>query len=282
MKIGILGQGYVGSAMKVGFESLYPNLDTYDKYHIKKSTVSSLHELVENSDVIFICLPTPMKKNGECDISIVDNEIKKINLLCENKRRVIVIKSTVPPGTTHKMDNDYKNVSIVFNPEFLTELNFIEDFKSQNRIILGGSKEAVNIVEKIYNKIFPNVPIIKTESQTAEMVKYLTNIFLATKVAFANEMKIACDAIGVDYKKVIEYSLHDHRLGQSHWDVPGPDGKLGFGGSCFPKDINALIHFFDRHGLDNKLLKSVWETNLKVRPERDWEKLKGRAIVDED
>jgi UDPglucose 6-dehydrogenase len=114
------------------------------------------------------------------------------------------------------------------------------------------------------------------------MVKYLTNIFLATKVAFANEMKIACDAIGIDYKKVIEYSLHDHRLGQSHWDVPGPDGKLGFGGSCFPKDINALIHFFDRHGLDNKLLKSVWETNLKVRPERDWEKLKGRAIVDED
>ena len=92
-------------------------------------------------------------------------------------------------------------------------------------------------------------------------------------------MKMICDRIDVDYDQVVEYALYDERLGKSHWAVPGPDNKLGFGGSCFPKDINALIYFSKKEGLDLDLLKSVWETNLKVRPEKDWENLKGRAVV---
>ena len=281
MKIGILGQGYVGSAIKIGFQKKYKKLNTFDKYKDSSSTVSSLEELTKSSNIIFICLPTPMKENGECDTGIVEKEIIKIDQY-SNESKIIVIKSTIPPGTTKKIDAKNKNIDIVFNPEFLTEQNFIEDFKKQNRIVLGGNEKSVQVIEKIYKTIFPSTTIIKTDATTAEMIKYLTNTFLATKVSFANEIKMICDKIDVDYDKVVEYSLYDKRLGNSHWSVPGPDGKLGFGGSCFPKDINALIYFAKEKGLDLDLLQSVWETNLKVRPEKDWEDLKGRAVVKKD
>ena len=281
MKIGILGQGYVGSAIKIGFEKKYKKLNTFDKYKESSSTVSSLEELTKSSNIIFICLPTPMKENGECDIGIVEKEIIKIDQY-STEPKIIVIKSTIPPGTTKKIDTKSKNIDIIFNPEFLTEQNFIEDFKKQNRIVLGGNEKSVQVIEKVYKRIFPATTIIKTDATTAEMIKYLTNTFLATKVSFANEIKMICDKIDVDYDEVVEYSLYDKRLGNSHWAVPGPDGKLGFGGSCFPKDINALIYFAKEKGLDLDLLQSVWETNLKVRPEKDWEDLKGRAVVKKD
>lgn len=281
MKIGILGQGYVGSAIKIGFEKKYKKLNTFDKYKESSSTVSSLEELTKSSNIIFICLPTPMKENGECDIGIVEKEIIKIDQY-STEPKIIVIKSTVPPGTTKKIDTKSKNINIVFNPEFLTEQNFIEDFKKQNRIVIGGNEKSVQVIEEVYKRVFPTTTIIKTDATTAEMIKYLTNTFLATKVSFANEIKMICDKIDVDYDEVVEYSLYDKRLGNSHWAVPGPDGKLGFGGSCFPKDINALIYFAKEKGLDLDLLQSVWETNLKVRPEKDWEDLKGRAVVKKD
>jgi len=281
MKIGILGQGYVGLAIKVGFQPHYSDLNYFDKFHKKKSSVKNLEKLVHCSDIIFICLPTPMKKSGQCDTSIVRKEIVKINDYSSNKK-IVVIKSTVPPGTSLDIDNENDNIDVIFNPEFLTEKNFLEDFKKQNRIILGGNKSPVDILEQVYLKVFPKTKIIKTDSKTSEMIKYLTNAFLATKVSFANEMKIICDESGVDYDKVLKYALHDERLGKSHWAVPGHDNKFGFGGSCFPKDINALIYFAKKEGVNPEVLKSVWETNLKVRPEKDWEKLLGRAVVKED
>ena len=116
---------------------------------------------------------------------------------------------------------------------------------------------------------------------TAEMVKYFTNTFLATKVSFANEMKMICDGLNIDYDKVVEYSTYDERLGKSHWAVPGPDGHFGFGGSCFPKDINALIDVCYKMGVPAKTLFGAWKTNLEVRPEQDWKELRGRAVVDE-
>ena len=177
------------------------------------------------------------------------------------------------------LNKKYNYLSIVFNPEFLTEINFIEDFKKQNRIILGGPRPATTIMKMIYSKAFPKAHIIKTGSKTAEMVKYFTNTFLATKVSFANEMKEICDGLKIDYDKVVEYAIHDERLGKSHLAVPGPDGKLGFGGSCFPKDLNALIHLAGELELNTEVLKGAWNTNLKVRPEEDWKQLKGRAVT---
>ena len=110
------------------------------------------------------------------------------------------------------------------------------------------------------------------------MVKYLTNSFLATKVSFANEMYNLCSALNLDYDKVIEYAILDKRLGNSHWAVPGPDGDLGFGGHCFPKDLSAIIKITDDMGTLNNILKSVIKTNDDVRKNRDWEMMKGRAI----
>ena len=282
MKIGIVGQGYVGTAVKTIFEKHY-DVETYD-LDLDKCSVDYLEDLVELTNIIFVCVPTPMKKDGSCDTSIVEAVVKDINDMVVSRNvsgRIVAIKSTIPPGTTNKLNKECKNIQVVFNPEFLTEANFIEDFKNQNRIIIGGPRPATTKLRQVYSLVFPNVPIIKTGSKTAEMVKYFTNTFLATKVSFANEMFQICDELGIDYDKVVEYSTYDERLGKSHWAVPGPDGHYGFGGSCFPKDLNALIKLCENYDIIANVLTATWDTNLNVRPERDWKDLKGRAVVDE-
>jgi len=133
----------------------------------------------------------------------------------------------------------------------------------------------------MFRKVFQEVTIIKTGSNTAEAVKYFTNCFLATKVSFANEFKQICDEVDVDYDKVIEYALYDQRIGRTHFSTPGPDGRKGFGGSCFPKDLNALIYVAKSLGINPAVLSATWKKNLEVRPERDWEQLKGRAISED-
>ena len=161
----------------------------------------------------------------------------------------------------------------------MTEANSIEDFKNQNRIILGGPRPATTKVIRIFKKAFPRVNIIKTGSTIAEMVKYFTNCFLATQVSFANDMYDICGGLGIDYDKVLEYSLHDNRIGNTHLEVPGPDGDRGFGGHCFPKDLNALIKLAESIGLEPQILECVKSTNDNVRENRDWEQQKGRAVI---
>ena len=282
MNIGIVGQGYVGTAVKEVFSKHY-NVETYD-LDKDKCSVDYLEDIVELSNIIFVCVPTPMKKDGSCDTSIVEAVVKDINDMVVSRNvsgRIVAIKSTIPPGTTNRLNKECDNISVIFNPEFLTEANFIDDFKNQNRIIIGGERPSSTKLRQVYSLAFPNAKIVKTGSITAEMVKYFTNTFLATKVSFANEMKMLCDELKIDYDKVVEYSTYDERLGKSHWAVPGPDGKLGFGGSCFPKDLNAILDVCRELGVPAKTLYGVWETNLRVRPEEDWKELKGRAVVDE-
>ena len=281
MRIGVVGQGYVGTAVKTIFSKYY-SIETYD-LNKKISSCDSLNSLVNKTEIIFICVPTPMNKNGSCCIDTVESVIRDIDSFSKKikEKRIVVIKSTIPPGTTRRLDRRYKNISIIFNPEFLTESNFINDFKSQNRIIIGGDRNSSTKLRQIYSLVFPKATIIKTQSDTAEMVKYFINSFLATKVSFANEMKIICDQLDIDYDKIVEYSIYDERLGKSHWAVPGPDGYYGFGGSCFPKDINALLHFSQENDVTPETILGAWKTNLKVRPEKDWEELKGRAVKDE-
>ena len=282
MKIGIVGQGYVGTAVKEVFSKHY-EVETYD-LDKDKCSVDYLEDLVELTELIFVCVPTPMKKDGSCDTSIVEAVVKDINDMVVSRNvsgRIVAIKSTIPPGTTNRLNKECENISVIFNPEFLTEANFIDDFKNQNRIIIGGERPSSTKLRQVYSLAFPNAKIVKTGSITAEMVKYFTNTFLATKVSFANEMKMLCDELKIDYDKVVEYSTYDERLGKSHWAVPGPDGHLGFGGSCFPKDLNAILDVCRELGVPAKTLYGAWETNLKVRPEQDWKELKGRAVVDE-
>ena len=287
MKIGIVGQGYVGTAIKVGFEPHY-TVETYDKYDGFKSTVQ-LFDLVAECKVIFVCVPTPMNTDGTCHTDIVESVVKEIDKWSyaywgnKNIKPTVVIKSTIPPGTTDRLHRKYKSVDVIFNPEFLTEATFIEDFKNQNRIILGGVRRGTNKLRQVYSKVFPRTTIVKTGAKHAEMVKYFTNCFLATKVSFANEMKMLCDELDLDYDKVVEYATYDERLGKTHWAVPGPDGELGFGGHCLPKDLNALISVAvdNSLGLYINVLSGVLETNDKVRKERDWEQMKGRAVIHE-
>ncbi len=277
--IGIIGQGFVGTAIKEGMQHALI-VNTYDKFKSEASTCNSVKELCKKAKIIFVCLPTPMRTDGSCDLSIVESTIEEIDK--HSNFHIAVIKSTIPPGTTERLNKTFKNVSVVFSPEFLTEANFLDDFKNQNRIIIGGPRPATTIVKNMFRKVFQEVTIVKTGSNTAETVKYFTNCFLATKVSFANEMKQMCDEVNVDYDKVVEYGLYDKRIGRTHLSTPGPDGKSGFGGSCFPKDLNALIHVAKNNGVAPTVLQAVWEKNLEVRPERDWEKLKGRAVSKEN
>jgi UDPglucose 6-dehydrogenase len=191
---------------------------------------------------------------------------------------IVIIKSTIPPGTTERLNTLNKNINIVFNPEFLTEANAVEDYKNQNRIVIGGDRPYSSKVKTVFEKAFPKVPIVKTSSTIAEMIKYVTNTFLASKVSFANEMYQICQGLNIDYDKVIEYSRYDDRLGNSHWSVPGPDGDFGYGGHCFPKDVAALKYVANQLGVDTTVLDATIDKNTKVRTDKDWEKQVGRAV----
>ena len=276
MKIGIIGQGFVGNAIYQKFKN-YFDVKTYD---LKRNLSNASFEEVSLQDIIFVCLPTPMESDGKANTDLVEETIYKLSTAkSPNLFRTVVIKSTVPPGTTERLNNKYNNLHIAFTPEFLTEANAVEDFNNQNRVILGGPREATTKLRRMYSKIFPTAHIIKTGSTHAEMVKYLTNSFLATKVSFANEMYQLCEALNLDYDKVIEYATLDNRLGKTHWNVPGPDGDFGYGGHCFPKDVKALIHVASDCDVSSIILNAVDQKNNNVRTNRDWEQMKGRAII---
>ena len=281
MNIGIIGQGFVGSAIREGLENFY-KIRTYD---IDEEKCNSTHqEVCYRSDIIFVCIPTPMRNSGECDTRILESVVEKISKECTSdpgrNRPVLVIKSTIPPGTTERLNKiaSVLNGNICFSPEFLTEANSFEDFKNQTRIIIGGPRPATGLVKQMFRKAFPTIPIVKTGTKTAEMVKYFTNCFLASKVTFANQMFQICNDNNIDYDKVCEYALYDERIGKSHLAVPGPDGDLGFGGHCFPKDLAAMIVFGAISGGDVDFLKAVQDYNDKCRIIRDWEHMKGRAV----
>jgi UDPglucose 6-dehydrogenase len=271
--IGIIGQGFVGNAVYQKFIKYY-KVFTYD---LDKTKCNSEFQTTIRQPIVFVCLPTPMNLDGSCNINLVTDTLKQIDNAKECN--IAVIKSTVIPTTTKNLNKLFKNIDIVFNPEFLTEANAINDYENQSRIILGGPRPATTNLKYIFTQVFPKASIIKTDSTHAEMVKYITNTFLSVKVSYANQIQKLCEAINIDYDKVIEYATYDERIGKSHWAVPGPDGKFGYGGSCFPKDIKALIHLANEKGIDVSMLETSWTTNLKQRPDKDWEQLLGRAIT---
>lgn len=288
--IGVVGQGFVGSAIREGLKSHYELL-TYD---LDEDKCNSTHEeLCKDADIIFVCLPTPMRKDGSCDTRILEGELALIDweistLKHTNVRKkqnpVVVIKSTIPPGTTDNLIEGlkFKEIDVCFSPEFLTEANSFNDFKNQNRIVIGSNNSnAADLVEKMFAPVFPKADIVKTTPKNAEMCKYFINCFLASKVTFANQMFDICQSTGIDYDSVVKLALHDKRIGRSHLMVPGPDGDRGFGGHCFPKDLAAMIAFGEGHGANGNFLKEVQAFNDRIRKNRDWEGMKGRAVSDD-
>ena len=284
MNIGIIGRGFVGSAVANGFSSstgYNAKIRIYDKDASR--SLNSLEDTVNKSDFIFLSLPTPSNKDGSISLKILEDSLNEINAVNSNSENIVLLRSTVVPGTSEAFQKKFTNIRIVFNPEFLTERSAYFDFINQSRVILGGLSEHVEKVANLYSDRFgSHLPIIKTNFQTAELIKYMNNCFFATKVSFLNEMKQISDLVDADWDNAVEGFILDGRIGHSHINVPGHDGKFGFGGSCFPKDMRALITFIDQLNLDLKTLKGAWETNLVVRPEKDWEELKGRAVVEDE
>ena len=282
MKIGIIGKGFVGSAVQNGFS---PNtgcdveVRVYDKNPSK--SLHTLEKTVNESDVVFISVPTPAGIDGKIDLTILNDAINDINEVSVNRETIFLIRSTVVPGTTGNFQHIFSNLRLVFNPEFLTERSANFDFINQTRFILGGSKDNTTKVADLFRWRFGrSVSILETNYETAELIKYMNNTFFATKVSFMNDMKLLADKSGATWEDAVEGFVRDGRIGHSHLNVPGHDGRYGFGGSCFPKDIQAIINYADELGVEMDVLKGVWKTNLKVRPERDWEQLKGRAVID--
>jgi nucleotide sugar dehydrogenase len=271
-KVSIVGAGFVGTACEIGFEKI-ASIKIHDKY----KPTDSLETVVRHAEILFLALPTPMNEDGSCDTSIIEEVCHNIDNLAK-REKIIVLKSTVPPGTTDHLKSLYPNHNFIFNPEFLTEKNFIKDFKEQDRIILGKtSEESLMPLDSLYSDFIKTqvkpAKIFYVKAKEAEMVKYVTNCFLATKLSFYNEIYQICQASSIEYDSVLEVLRHDMRLGKTHMDVPGPDGQFGWGLSCFPKDINALIAHAKDSGVDPLVLESAWTKNLMVREVHDWEKL---------
>ena len=288
-KIGVVGNGYVGKATQL-FSCEDIQCLVYDKDPEKCIPLGTTPRDLKDCDFVFVCVPTPMKPNGSCDLSIVKSAIKDLAKAGVTKSK-IVIRSTVPVGTS-------ENLGVNFMPEFLTEKNWQSDFYNNNLWVFGmdnmndvtqtgtvmNFNENLNLFRNLlgrakeFDKIKENA-VTFTSTKNAEAIKYGRNSFLATKVSFFNEMQEFCVRNDLNYEVVRSLICVDSRIGDSHSQVPGPDGKRGFGGTCFPKDVSSMLYQMKKSKVQTMVLKNVKNRNEKVdRPEKDWKDNKGRAV----
>ena len=258
--IGIVGNGFVGNAVHQNFKDKVP-CKVYDVD--KTRSLNTLGEVIDQ-DFIFVCLPTPMKSSGECDLSILD---KFFEDLPDYIIGTFILKSTVPIGTTKKY---YEKHNVIHNPEFLTARNAIQDFANNERNIVGGDMDLCVDFVRMFEKYFPHIPNIITSSDESEAIKYFSNTFLAYKVAYFNKIYDLCKVVGMDYEVIREGLVADSRIGKSHTQVPGIDNDRGFGGTCFPKDLNSLIVQMESHNLNADMFKEIWKYNQEIRTVIDW------------
>jgi len=280
--VGLIGFGYIGKAINSAFKH-YTSVKAYD---INKDLGFKYKEVI-SSDIIFIAVPTPMEKDGSVHLDILTEAIEFLsNSLNEFKLefpKPVVIKSTIPPNFCKEIQVKYPNLFIIFSPEFLTERRSENDFIQQSRVILGVNPKfkenlAVKMIKQLFEARFPGIPIKVVDWNHASLLKYFLNVFFCTKISLFNEFAQIAYSLGINFDSLVEDILSDGRIGRSHHQVPGWDGQMGFSGSCFPKDCRGYINFAEKLGIDPKMAKASWDKNLEVRPEKDWEKLKGRAV----
>ena len=280
MKIGIIGNGFIGRAMQ---ELRNSNVAVvcYDKCaELCEPRGTNIRDLLD-CDIVFISVPTPMNKDGTANIHIVKSVVKELEEIGYNN--YTVVRSTVPPGTCDELN-------VYFMPEFLTETNSKNDFINNELWIYGlqgiekdaGFKTSITqLIETCYKeKRIKYDKIQWLTNKEAEMVKYFRNTFLAVKISYCNELYNLCQLNDIDYENVRAIAAQDKRIGMSHTSVPGPDGKFGFGGTCFPKDTYALFHFMKQSEMKSYVLAAAIERNMNEdRKEHDWEDDVGRAVV---
>lgn len=294
MKISIIGTGYVGlvqgacfadsgnhvicmdndekkiASLKKGIIPIYePGLEEMVKRNVQDGRLefsTSLKSAVEKSEIIFLCLPTPQSENGAADLRHV---LKVAEDLAEfvNGDKIVVSKSTVPVGTVDKIKQIIKKktkheVEVASNPEFLKEGAAVQDSLKPDRIIIGSrSKKAVAILRELYEPfVRTGNPIIVMDEKSAEMTKYAANAFLATKISFMNELANLCERVGADVDLVRKGIGSDPRIGQQFLFA-----GVGYGGSCFPKDVKALVRTAHEHEYEAKILRAVDEVNEKQK-----------------
>ena len=292
--IGIVGAGFVGCTYAKAFIDAGFNVlvnDINGNYAKKFSQfgylppVSSLATLTNVCDIVFICLPTPPQNylpNHVCrgiDINTIDCVLHELNRLNDGVayRLPVCIKSTLSPKMTDSFQCLYDNLELFFSPEFLTEDTPLEDVKNADRIVIGQSLDCdedecsgdlIYILESINTN--KNVQLVICSNTEAELIKLMSNTFLATKVIFANTFYNICKEINANYNIVQNGVILDSRIGNSHLNVPGPDGKFGYSKSCFPKDMGNIVSFCQRHNINADLLDMVQKLNSQFRSEHDW------------
>ena len=240
MKLGIVGHGFVGTAVNHGFTRDVQKF-IVDPKHNSTNTIEDL--IAFKPDATFVAVPTPQLESGECNTAILEDVMQQLN---KCKGLLVIVKSTVPAYKLEQIKEQCVDLRIVYNPEFLTEKNYIEDFRNPPMHVFGGVNADTDAVEKLYKEHSEcaECPVYKTDLVTASMVKYCINSFLATKVTFMNEMyDVLKAARGTDWKTFMKIISTDKRIGNTHLKVPGNDGQRGYAGSCFPKDTSALAWY---------------------------------------
>ncbi|MDF1596261.1 MAG: UDP-glucose/GDP-mannose dehydrogenase family protein [Acidimicrobiia bacterium] len=290
MKVAVVGAGYVGLVQAVGLVGLghevrlgESNPDRFGMLAAGTSPISepglepllrkaldegrlSVHrtgaEAAQGAVIVYLAVPTPEATDGSADLSYVWRALDEIAPELESGA-VVVMKSTVPVGTTKKaqalLQRRHIDAVVASNPEFLREGTAVSDFKNPDRIVIGANSDsALEILKEVYRGL--DAPIVETDPASAEMIKYGSNAYLATRVAFANSIANICEAVGADVQDVLHGMGHDARIG-FHFMQPGP----GFGGSCLPKDTRALAHIASSAGYEFTLLEEVIEANRQQR-----------------
>ena len=288
MRIGVIGRGFVGGSMeKFLIEHSHHDVEAFDARD--GDITEGYNRIVAHSEIIYVAVPTPMDKNGKCHTGILEQSLGLINYLSMQKKDspIVLIKSTMSPGTSERLKKEFSNIIIVTNPEFLTERNAYEDLCNAKCHVLGlpeGDSESLRgIFQRYHESLWVGCECIFVSNTEAELIKYTINSYLSVRVTFANHMYQLSESLGIDYNKFIKAANQtDSRLGGSHWNVPGPDGQLGFGGKCFPKDLNGMITLFAEQGVDCPLLEAAWNYNLSVREDQDWKRIYGAQVDSTD
>jgi UDPglucose 6-dehydrogenase len=256
MKVGIVGAGFVGGAVKNAYDLEGIECVVVDPAKGYTATIADLADC----DGIFICVPSPTRDDGSCDTSILENVVDQLS----NYQGVIISKVTAPPSVYQKLFS--KNDRLVHAPEFLVAAQAKEDYINGTFAILGGTHPhtdtALEIIKAGQKKI---EDISFTEIGEASLAKYCINSMLATKVTFMNQIYQLCESAGLNFEAVKVSIALDTRQGYTHFDVPGPDGKFGFGGACFPKDTSALLKYAESVGSNLSVLDTAVLANKVIR-----------------
>ena len=260
MNLGIIGRGFVGSAVANGFDKGCDQIIVDPKY-----TDNTIQDVLD-CKLVFVCVPTPVSEDGSCDTTIANDVLTELNRL--QYKGVVVIKSTIIPDYLQEFKKEFE-LKIVYNPEFLTEANANADFKNPPFQVFGGKWRDCEVVEKAYlrHSSVRIVPTFKVDLTTASLLKYTINSWLATKVIFFNELK-ELHELGssmVSWEQFTDMLSRDERMGNSHMQVPGPDGDPGFGGHCLPKDTEALLNYANKKNIKMSVLRKAVQTNKKIR-----------------